>query len=74
MAGIARIRETSSTSSPASGFVRLWAAAGGLLARELTLTTPAWVAGFAMLVTAVAMLRVLNKRTIRAALESGPPR
>jgi len=55
----------------AIGAVPTDAAAGGLPAREFTLTTPARVAGFAMRVTAVAMFQVLNNRTIRHALESG---
>lgn len=67
-------RVTSAYRMFAIGAVPAGAAAGGLLAREFTLTTPAWVAGFAMLVTAVVMLRVLNNRTIQRALESGPRR
>lgn len=64
-------RVTSAYRLFALGAIPLGALIGGFLARTFTLTTPAWVAGFAMLVIAVGMHRVLNNRSIRAAYAAG---
>jgi predicted MFS family arabinose efflux permease len=60
-------RVTSAYRMIALGTLPLGAAVGGLVARNFSLTAPYWMSAILMLLTAFALLPVLNNRSIREA-------
>lgn len=63
-------RVTSAYRMVAMGALPVGAAVGGWVARLFGLTTPFWMSAILMLITAFALLPVLNNRTIREELQN----